>query len=97
MQGNELEDWKCEVCSSGQTRRNFCAILGIKEGCWALELRMKLPWRIVTVHCTFPRNKITSLRAETMHCAAQTRPGEAELLSWEDFLKMAKCGREVNS
>jgi len=52
---------------------------------------------IVIVYCAFPGNKVTSLSVETMQCAVQSRIGEAEFPSREDFQKMAKCGRKMDS
>ena len=45
----------------------------------------------VTTHYAIIGSKVTSMRAEDAQGATQLGPGEAKLLGWGDFLKIAKC------
>lgn len=73
------------------------AVMGVKKGCWDLGLCNTIALETMIVHCTILGSKVTSMRAKIAQYATQSGPDEAEFPSREYFLKMAKCGREIDS
>lgn len=99
--GKRLRTKSAKCVVQVKTRRNNCAILKVKEGCCALELRSTTALK--DSDSAVSGSKVTSLRAKTMQCVVQSGPSEVqcavqsgpskvELPGREDFL----CGRKID-